>query len=1051
MNKQRNILYIFLLVALAACTDNTDLSGTFDDDIIKAGDAVQFTVQMPQPTTTRTAESEYIDRINNFVRVQDDYIFNVEMFEEGNSSPLASAIYNPTKNTIDNGTTYDDYGTLTEAGDVMYWPSNVKKYGFHAVSSNSTETIVTETTTDGKTYSDQTDENKFFVQDLIEGYGYVPGWDDDLNEGNGAPIRTLDNYNYLTAKEWYAANKAWGSPSEMTQAQLVDYWKKIPLYMQHKRSRITVRLRAGEGIERDQIKYDEEQTPLHISTEIYSYDNDNKQTIVKPLLCSYDCEYKSPDPAPHETVATACYDAIVNPHDYADGNNMTDQKILFINLSGAKFSFYAANDKEYSSDPDATNEEVKTRYNLEAGKHLILDVTLSTDTRKILITAYVVDWEDWPFSSLCDDFGQAADPEPINDKADLIAFLTDPERNKPGNVAVVMPLDFNLIDAVIYTEKTAEEENKANLVADSDGKKPGEDGYQKTYKDGYTEKKAGDEKAAAGWSPENYELKATLKLAGATITTHQRLFDKIAASGSIVNGSVIITDKDNAENSIDCAIATENKGTIERIDVLKGETSRNATRAGLVITNSGTIYRCRSELPVYNPGGGSEVLIGGIAAVMAFPRNENGVADQSTPVVIDQCNVNARIDGGSNVKGGGIAGSAEGKLTNNTYEYGITLLQPVDQFKNILYAKGTQDLEVHDNEWSTKVGNTLSDGTTTLSNFRPDAELYTQVIDRQEELSAMLTSTTYNKNGNRFRIADSFAVNGDAWTLGIQSDELTASNSGNLFCELNCNNKTITLTGTSNAQMLFSNIENRIYDLTLVVDKPIVAMPNKDGQTDTEKITARAPLAYSVTGQDAILSNVKVKMGNDAYIQASTPSGLVVWAYNKATIADCQSDADIRIALPETTGEQASYFVGGLVNTAAEVTILRCTYQRQSLNSSEEAYAVAGKNIFYGGIVGGPNTKDTSVSPKIHIADCTSWLNWEPTDEKPHSAWGGIIGSSKYAVNAGTSVCATDIESQGNWWAAPAGASTTGLATGMTEEKTIGKKNSVQPIRDTKY
>ncbi|MBQ0022823.1 MAG: hypothetical protein KBT29_06245 [Prevotellaceae bacterium] len=1056
MNKLRYILYILMVCVLSACTDETTIFNN-GDDAIKAGDAVLFNAQVPR-VTTRSPKNDYIKYISNFMAVSDDYVFNVEMWEkgEGDAVKIGSATYNPTKNTVDDVTTYDEYGTLTEESNIMYWPSNVKKYGFHAVSSNSTETIVTETKA-GQNFSDQTDEVKFFNQDMIEGYGYVPGWDDETDKQT---TRVIDNFNYLTAKEWYAANKAWGNPTDKNgdpitdNALLTEYWKKIPLYMQHKRSRITIRLRAGEGIERDQIKYDEELTPQNISAEIYSYDDDNKQTIVKPLLCSYNCEYKSPDPAPEETVLTACYDAIVNPHDYARENNMTEQKILFINLSGSKFSFYASNDKKYSSDPENTNEDVKTRYNLEAGKHLILDVTLSTDTRKILITAYVVDWEDWPFSSLCDDFGQAADPEPINDKADLIAFLTDPERNKPGNVAVVMPLDFNLIDAVIYTEKMATEENKANLVADSDGKKPGEEGYQKTYKEGYTEKKAGDVKAAAGWDPKDYELKATLKLAGATITTHQRMFDKIAASGSIVNGTVIIADKDNAESPIDCAIATENKGTIERIDVLKGNTTRKATRAGLVITNSGTIYRCRSELPVYNSGGDSEVLIGGIAAVMAFPRDEHGVADESTPVVIDQCNVNARIDGGTNVRGGGIAGSAEGKLTNNTFEYGITLLQPVDQFKNILYAKGTQDLDVRDNEWSTKVGNTLSDGTTTLNNFRPATELYTQVIDSQEELKAMLTGSTYNLKGNRFRVADSFAVNGDgtnAWTLGTQSDELTASNSGNLFCELNCNNKTITLTGTSRAQMLFSNIQNRLYNLTLVVDKPIEAMPNKDGATDAEQITARAPLAYSVTGSDAIISNVKVKMGDGAYIHSSTPAGLVVWAYNKATIADCQSDADVRIALPEATGEQATYFVGGLVCTAAEVTILRCTYQRQSLNASEEAYTVTGKNIFYGGIVGGPNTKDNSIVPSIHIADCTSWLNWESTAEKPHSAWGGIIGSSKYAVNAGTSVNATDGECQGNWWAAPVGASATGLATNMTEEKTIGKKNSVQPIRDTQY
>lgn len=996
MNRLRYILYLIILVALQACTDVADLFSDADDGI-QAGDQVAFSARVPQ-VASRMTKAEYDELVGRFERVQDDYIFDVSMYEQGDADTdvkIASATYNPTKNTVDDVTTYDAYGTLTEATDVMLWPSNVKKYAFHAVSTNSTDHIE----------SDQTSGVKLFAQDLIEGYGYVPGWDAAANEGDGAPIRNLDGLNYLTTKEWYAANKAWGSPMDMTTAELVEHWKKIPLFMRHKRSRITVRLKAGEGIEREQIAYDPDHYHYNniaenIITEIYSYNDGGTQHVIRPLLGSYDCHYASPDPAPEETVPTACYDAIVNPHDYADGSNMTEQKILAVNLSGMKFSFYAANDREFSSEIDAENGDVKARYNLTEGKHLILDVTLSTDTRKILITAYVVDWEDWPFSSICDDFGQASDPMPINNKAELIEFLTNPEKNKPGNVGVIMPLNFDLT-------------------------------------------------ADGGWDPADYELKATLKLAGASITTDQRLFDKISASGSIVNGSVVIADR-GGNAPIECAIARENYGMVERINVLRGETTRRATRAGLVTTNYGTIYACASQLPVYNSGGTAEVLIGGIAAEMRYPmKEEEGgvlVPDLSTLPTISQCNVNARIDGGTNVCGGGIAGKAEGKISNNTYEYGITLLQNVNRFKNILYAKGAQDLDIYDNEWCTKVGNSVLNGTT-LNNARPEADCYNQVIDSQEELSALISNGTYNNSTSRFRIADSFTVNGDTWTHGVQNLALSAS--GNLLCELNCNNKTITLTGTTNAKMLFSNIHSHLYDLTLVLAKPIEALPIADAATDEEKLPARAPLAYAAVGNGALISGVKVKSATDAYVKSTASGGLLVWAYDGAIIEDCQSDVDVRIALPEGTGDQQTYFVGGIVCSAAKATLQRCTYRLSALNNTEEAMAANG-NVYYGGIVGGTNTKGIN-APSLNISDCTSWLTWEVTAERPHAAWGGIIGYSKYQNASSALVTSTDGNCQGNWWAAPAGASATGLASGQNEEKTIGKKNSVTPDYATNY
>lgn len=987
MNKLRYIFYVILLAALQACNDTVDITDT--DGGIKAGDEVAFSARVPQ-VDSRSAQDDYYDLVNRFEHVQDDYVFNIDMFEEGKTEKIASAIYNPTKNTVADVTTYDEYGTLSEGTAAgMYWPTNVNRYAFHAASYNSSTNVE----------SDQTTYANYFRQDLIEGYGYVPGWDATLNDNTGGPIRNIDGLNYLTTKEWYAANKAWGAPAELTESELQEYWKKIPLYMRHKRSRITVLLKAGEGVEREQIKYDPTINSENISMEVYSYDASNNPTVVTPLLGSYNCEYRSPDAAPEEDMLTACYDAIVAPHNYAEGNNMTEQNILTINLSGMKFSFCAANDNTYSSAPGEENEDIKARYNLEEGKHLILTVTLSTDTRKILITAYVVDWEDWPFSSICDDFGQAADPLPINTQEELYNFLTDPEKNKPGNVGVIIPLNFDL----------------------------------------------------NGWNPDGLELKATLKLAGAYVNTNQRLVDRITASGSIVNGTVSIRDDGN-DNTLECAITKENYGTVERINVLAGNTSRKASRAGLVITNYGTIYACTSQMPVYNAGGSSEVFIGGIAAEMLHPMKDDGngnmTADLSVMPTIDQCNANARVDGGSNVKGGGIAGRAEGKLTNNTYEYGITLLQDVERFKNILYAKGTEELTCEFNEWSTKVDNNVVGGTS-LNNARPESDRYNQVIDSQAELQALIERSTYNNRACRARIADSFTVDGDSWGLGIQN--LATNDSRNLYCELDCNDKTITLTGSTRAKMLFSNIESNLHDLTLVLDKPIVAVPDVDADADEDKLPARAPLAYAVVTDQGVLRNVKVKMGTDAYIESAASGGLVVWAYDGARIEDCQSNADVRVCLPANTGDQQTYFVGGLVNSAGKATIVRCTYQRDYLNSSEEAYATPTSNIYYGGIVGGTNTKGTH-APELNISDCTSWLTWSASDALPHAAWGGIIGYTKYQSTLSSElVSSMDGNCQGNWWAAPVGASAQGMASGMNQEMVIGKKNSIDPIRDSSY
>ena len=100
--------------------------------------------------------------------------------------------------------------------------------------------------------------------------------------------------------------------------------------------------------------------------------------------------------------------------------------------------------------------------------------------------------------------------------------------------------------------------------------------------------------------------------------------------------------------------------------------------------------------------------------------------------------------------------------------------------------------------------------------------------------------------------------------------------------------------------------------------------------------------------------------------------------------------------------------------------------------------------------MGGTNTKGI-YAPSLNISDCTSWLTWESTELLPHSSWGGVIGYSKYQNVSSDLVTSTDGNCQGNWWAAPVGASVQGRASGMDDDKVVGKKNSVMPLRDNEY
>lgn len=1017
--KLQNILLLIGVMALiTSCSDIVDAFVHNDEGDIEIGEVVRFIATVPKETTRaeKTPEQTAFDaEMKKYRPVAKDYPFTVTMLKEGSPTPIeigsAEYIVSKTQNADDTWT-YNDQGFLTQPEDAttkLYWESNVVPYAFMA------EAHPAPLSEDNK---DQSSDASFFAADHILGYGFVPLWDSQEGDGHNKSVYDLNGPNFLTSKQWYNANKSVGI---YPQGYDNEYYKAIPLYMRHQRARISIILVAGEGIERSSLVADPNNYLLpaqnNIITSILSYSDDTPLRI-QPLLRSYAYDYTpnvNDDPA--NTVNTALYDAIIEPFEYAEGTNATDKKIAEINVSGQKFAFYAANDSKYADylryqaageTAQATSvlNDIKERYNLKAGQHLVITATLSTADRKILITAYVKDWEDWAFATICDDYGMDGKPEKINNKKELMEFLKNPDLNRSGKVAIIVPPTMDL-EGQIKGESD-------ELVDNAWGK------------------------AIDNSADQNYELHATLNLAGATLYTKHPLLTEIAKTGKIVNGTIEVRD------AVECAAAVANNGSIERVNVVaqNNNTSAKATRAGIAVTNTGTIYKCTSTLPVTSPDQDSEIYIGGIAAVSEYAE----VANATMPV-IDQCQVTARVDGGANVKGAGVVGKGTGRISNNVFEYGITLNQNPDNYKNIIHTAGTSYASdnVFNNEWCTKVKNTL-DGQSEVVNART-LGLFDQVIDCQEELKKLVTGATYNVDTYRFRIANSFYVAADSWktdgaspiAIGRQEETLGSATVGNVLFELDGNDKTITLSkGTeANAPMLFSNIQGKVHDLVVYVADDITSVHKSD---NTDGIAA---LAYSVTGQTARLSNIKIKMASGKSITASSPASLVVWAWGGAIIEDCQSNAVVNSSV--SASSQQTFFVGGLVNSAAKAKILRCTYHIASLTKTG-----TGGDIYVGGVVGGTSNKTSNGSTEkaeLEISDCVSWLTWADNNDTFRD-FGGIIGYTLHA-GEGQDLDNSMKECQGNWWQATRPYAK--AKDGMKEEAVIGKKNSVSPQQDTNY
>lgn len=1022
-----------LLLTLASCSDLEDL--VVGESTIKKGEEIQFTTLVPEVSLSRTAKADWETQVHAYKPLSRDYKLNIEMWKEGGTQALGSAVYVRDGENLDNvfednaqaNAGYD--GTLRpeDEENKLYWEDNVSRWGFKATAG--TETLE----------GSQTNQSEWLAQDKLVGYSYLPIWDETNQKGTD----DFDAINYRTPHQWYEDNKTAQTLSGLMSPQGSDgsEYKKIPLYMQHERAWITVILRAAEGVSREALYFDTSEQNIHAT--VYSYDeNSQKLDIPNPWSHEAFIDYpKDKNGEAKNNVSTTRYDAIVDPFDYT---THPDNPMFSIVLSSLKFNYLATNDSRFvSHGSDTESDEYKkwkSIYNLQKGKHLTIEATLSRETLKILITAWIEDWTEAVTTTICDDYGQNGDPVVIYTRQGLIDFLKSSD-NAAGTVAIIQPTSLDLDS---WGELDADKGKIWNTLL----------------------------------SDNNFELKATLNMAGSVIKSSSQFVKNIAASGSIINGTIQL--KENA--MVETAICDKNYGTLERMKVVPeavstaGASKAKATKAGLVNMNYGTIYLCSSELRVYGESG----FVGGIAAQSLYPN-------ETVMPVIDACTVNASVNGADGVKGGGIAGNTAGRVTNCTFEYGITLNQKSDNFKNICGAKvPDKDLRAYNNGWPTTAENTIGSGEGQNENVyakqKNDA-----VINCEEELGVLLTSQ-YNLKENNYRISEDFKVSSDTWNnKGKVDDDRNATENGNVFFTLYGNNKKITLTGNKEvnyysgqksgdgdllstvqtAPMLFTNVMGKIYDLNIYLEKPVVSEPSESttmGATTYSGVDAIAPLAYSVYGGDALISNVRVTAGAGAYVQSATPGGLVVWAYGTKTsyptIENCVVNTPVRMWLPYTwTNTEAKQYAGGIVSMASVAQITQCQYLNslsaaisdedfRAATHSTGRYPANGTMCFYGGIVGGTTYVDNRFDEKfaeLTITDCSSWYNVpEPCSH------GSIIGYVLYSDGTGSSILKNGMAegNTGNWW--PEGSyAISNFSGNPTEEKAVGRRNNVTPQQRT--
>lgn len=205
-------------------------------------------------------------------------------------------------------------------GSTVYWPDiNSTAYGFIA------KTGTLEENGDfAALATDQSSEELLINEDQLLGYGAVSN---DENKGI---------IHYRTAAGWKNAN------SDVDEADK----KKIRLYMQHRRAKITIILKAGTNVTSEDL--------ASASVTIYSYPG--SIAVDKPLKTTVGDD-------PH-------YTAIVEPYDYRNGDKDIAQITLTRSGSNKTITYRPSND----------SSEDKSAYNLAAGQHLTITITLTAPT-----------------------------------------------------------------------------------------------------------------------------------------------------------------------------------------------------------------------------------------------------------------------------------------------------------------------------------------------------------------------------------------------------------------------------------------------------------------------------------------------------------------------------------------------------------------------------------------------------------------------------------------------------------------------------------------------
>lgn len=289
-------MIIVIAGLLAGCSSDDITTGGFsvsDEWEIKPGDPVMFTTNVyGKVGTTRTVTYEPVGA---------GYTFTYFMYKE-----------------------VENVSTFVAKGSTVYWPDiNSTAYGFIAKTGT-----LEENGEFADLSADQETEAKLINEDQLLGYGAV---DADVDKGI---------IHYRTAADWKNAN------SDVEGADK----KNIRLYMQHRRAKITIILKAGDGVESDDLAYATATTKIDAT--IYSYSG-GETIAVKPCVGQTTISAKT----------YTQYTAIVEPFDYTSNGG---QNIAQIKLKG-----YEPNK---TTTYKASNESA---YKLNAGEHLTITITLT--------------------------------------------------------------------------------------------------------------------------------------------------------------------------------------------------------------------------------------------------------------------------------------------------------------------------------------------------------------------------------------------------------------------------------------------------------------------------------------------------------------------------------------------------------------------------------------------------------------------------------------------------------------------------------------------------